>query len=438
MKLTHAVVVSTGNVNGAVSLGSLPSSAVSVSVPYSVDTAFASANQQTSWLACDTNYLIEGPADLYVTAIYGESSTTNPGAIADAFKSVVSIVTSLAPVVTGAALGPNAAKTLSGVEGALSPLESLFKDLFPSSGANYQITTKLRIGSTSVATQFSTVSVTVRPIDSIVFDDKNPDNPYFKDFAKLIDGLKITGSLDENACQGVQRSLSQAGFRSADDQAYALGRLAIGKNLGSRASAAECLGDLCQTAIADKMDGVLWNESRDLKPRSEDCEGVRKPDVTFVAQPPWATVGPIVKDLAILYGQYNVGAPLPTTFSQFIGANLSNRIDVDDKTSYRLFGTAAAIDPQGLFDTLKGKTFLRLGCWAGVDNPTMFYGSRSSIVSAKIPKVGASAPITDAIAVFPFWSAGKIAKIVVSDDSQDISTTIGKLTSCGGFTVTTK
>jgi hypothetical protein len=52
--------------------------------------------------------------------------------------------------------------------------------------------------------------------------------------------------------------------------------------------------------------------------------------------------------------------------------------------------------------------------------------------------VGATAPITDAIAMFPFWSDGKIAKIVFSDDASDITTTIGKLTSCSGFTVQTK
>ena len=98
MKISHAVVVSTANVNGPAAIASLPVSAVAVAVPYSVDTASASANQHTSFGSCDANYLIEGPASLYLTAIYSEASTTNPGTIADAFHSFVSVVTSLAPV----------------------------------------------------------------------------------------------------------------------------------------------------------------------------------------------------------------------------------------------------------------------------------------------------------------------------------------------------
>jgi hypothetical protein len=439
-KLSHAVVVSTGNVNGAVNLASLSASVVSVAVPYSVDTAFAAANQQNSFQGCDANYLIEGPVELYVTAIYGESSTTNPGAIADAFQSFVSVVTSLAPVVTGATLGPNAAKALSGVEGALPPLTKLFQDLFPSNGATYQRTLRLRIGNTSVATQFSTTGVTVRPIKSVVFDDQNPDRPYFKSFTKVIDDLKIAGSLDENTCQGIKNNLAQAGFKSPDDQAYALGRLALKNNAHDRATVAECLGNLCPTAIAPKMDAVLWNEGAVLRPTASDCNDIIAPgeDQSPLAQPPWSSVGPILKDLAILYGQYSADAPPPAAFSQFTETNVSNPVSLVDKTSYSLFGATTAMNVRDLFNFLKSKSFLRLGCWAGIDDPVMFYGSRASIVSAKVPKVGASASVADTIAVFPFWSDGKISKLVVSDDAGDISTTIGKLTSCGGFTVSTK
>jgi hypothetical protein len=428
-KLSHAVVVSTGGVNGPVNLTSLPGSAVSVAVPYSVDTAFAAASQQNSFQGCDANYLIEGPAELYLTAIYGESSTTNPGAVADAFQSFVSVVTSLAPVVTGAALGPNAAKALSGVGGALPPLTKLFQDLFPSNGAMYQRTLRLYVGNTSVATQFSTTTVTVRPIVSIVFDDKNPEKPYFKSFTKVIDDLKLTGALDEHTCRGIKNNLAQAGFKSLDDQAYALGRFAIKNNAQDRAMVAEC-----------KMDAVLWNQSSTLEPTAKDCSDIvtASDQTPPPAQPPWTSVGPILKNFAILYGQYSPDAPPPASFAAFVDTNIASPVAIVDKTSYLMFGATASMDTRDLFNFLKNKSFLRLGCWAGIDDPTMFYGARASILSAKVAKVGATAPITDAIAVFPFWSDGKLSKLVVSDDAGDISTTIGKLTSCGGFTVSAK
>ena len=441
MKISHAVVVSTANVNGPAAIASLPVSAVAVAVPYSVDTASASANQQTSFGSCDANYLIEGPASLYLTAIYSEASTTNPGTIADAFHSFVSVVTSLAPVVAGGPLGAAAAKTLSAVDGALPPLTKLFQDLFPSDARNYQRTQRLFVGSPSVATQFSTTTVTVRPLTSVVFDKGNPDKPYFKALTKFIDGIKANGPPDEKACGGLRFNLAQAGFKSPDDQAYALARFALNNNAGSKAAVAECLGALCSAAIAQPMDDVLWNEEFRLnKPDEPDCKSVMPPvgQQPVPAQPPWASVGPIVKDLSILYGQYSSDAAPPATFTQFTDTNFANSVGVVDKTSYALFGATSSTDARSLFNFLKGKSFLRLGCWAGVDDPTMFYGARASVVSAKISKVGAAAPITDAIAVFPFWSDGKIAKIVVSDDASDITTTIGKLTSCSGFTVQTK
>jgi hypothetical protein len=441
MKISHAVVVSTANVNGPAAIANLPASAVAVAVPYSVDTASASANQQTSLQSCDANYLIEGPASLYLTAIYSEASTTDPGTIADAFHSLVQVATSLAPVVTGGAIAANAAKTLKGVDGALPPLTKLFQDLFPSDARNYQRTQRLFVGSPSIATQFSTTTVTVRPLTSVVFDKGNPDRPYFKSLTKFIDGIKVNGPPDEKACGSLRFNLAQAGFKAPDDQAYALGRFALNNNAVSKAAVAECLGALCFVAIAQQMDDVLWNEASGLKPDGKtDCENVVPPvgQQPVPAQPPWASVGPIVKDLAILYGQYNSDAAPPATFAQFTDANVANPISIVDKTSYTLFGATTATDADSLFNLLKSKSFLRLGCWAGVDDPTMFYGARASIVSAKIAKVGATAPITDAIAMFPFWSDGKIAKIVVSDEASDITTAIGKLASCGGFTVQTK
>jgi hypothetical protein len=112
--LSHAVVVSTGTVNGAVTLTSLPSSAVAVIAPYSINTATDAANQMNNLAqGCEANYLIKGPASLYLTALYGESSTPIPGTLADAVKSVASIATSLAPVLTGTSLALTAAKTLT-------------------------------------------------------------------------------------------------------------------------------------------------------------------------------------------------------------------------------------------------------------------------------------------------------------------------------------
>jgi hypothetical protein len=386
---------------------------------------------------CKANYLIKGPASLYLTALYGESSTPIPGTLADAVKTVASIATSLAPVVTGASLGINAAKALSGVEDALPPLQTLFQDLFPKTGRTYQTTLPLRVGTPSVATQFSTVSVAVRPIDSIVFDEQNPDKPYFNDFTKTIDGLSFDANSYEKSCSAIRRSLTLAGFTSSDDLAYALGHIAIKNNLSNKASVAECLGgDLCENAIAPKMIGILWTENMDLKPEETDCEGVKSPEaLSAPAQPPYADLYPTLRDLSQFYGQYDVEAAIPQRLQELLGNKFSNTVAIDDRTSYSLFGATKTTDPQSLIKFLKSKSFLRLGCYSATTDPGASYGSRASIVSAKIDKVGTTVPIDSAIALFPLWKEGMISRIVVSGDPPDISASIGKLPSCGGFTV---
>jgi hypothetical protein len=435
--LSHAVVVSTANVSGAVTIASLPSSAVAVIAPYSVNTAPDAANEINNLTqGCEANYLVKGPASLYLTALYGESSTPIPGTLADALKSVASIATSLAPVVTGASLAVNVGKTLSGVNGAAQPLESLFQDLFPKSGRTYQATFPLTVGATSVATQFSTVSVVVRPIDSIVFDDINPDKPYFNDFTKTIDSLSFDATSSGKSCSAIRRSLILAGFTSPDDEAYALGRVAIKNNLSNKASVAECLGySLCQSALATKMDAVLWAGNTDLKPRADDCDGLKVDTDSAPAQPPYTEIYPTVRDLSQFYGQYNAGDPVPQRLQEFMSKRFSNPVKIDDRTAYTLFGDTKTEDPQVLITFLKTKGFLRLGCYSPTSDPEASYGSRASIVSAKIDKVGATAPIDDAIALFPLWKDGTISRIIVSGDQQDISASIGNRTSCGGFVV---
>jgi hypothetical protein len=316
----------------------------------------------------------------------------------------------------------------------VAPLQSLFQDLFPKAARIYQTTLPLGVGTPSVATQFSTVSIMVRTVDSVVFDKQNPSEPYFNDFTKTIDGLSFDKNAYADSCSAIRRTLSLAGFTSSDDEAYALAHIAIKNNL-SRAAVAGCLGDMCPSAIAAKMDDVdLWKGNLDLKPATGDCQGISSTPTPV--QPPYLPViYNAVKDLSQYYGQYTADSPMPAGLQQISSKEFSSSVEIDDRMSYTLFGTTQAIDPPGLIKFLKTKSFLLLGCYSPTSDPRMFYGSSASIVSAKIDKPGATAPIDSAIALFPLWNGPTIGKMVVSDDRQDITASIGQSTSCGRFTV---
>jgi hypothetical protein len=425
---SHAVLATTSGLTATADLSKPPQNLVSLALPFAVNNASTAGSQVDNRQDCDTNYLIKGPSPLFLTPTFSVSTTTNPGAIAAAFQDVVTIATSLAPVVTGTPLKPNITKALGDVQGALPPLQNLFALLFPSTASTEQSTYPLQVGTTIVDTYYSRLRLTVCPVASIIAD-KNQE--YFNDFNKTIDRL----AYNDNSCTFVPATLGLAGFTSPDDQAYGLARLAI-KNVSTAPLLAQCLGALCPSAIAAKMDPILWNAAPSRKPTAEQCWDVVPPPLVAESQPPWSQVGPVIQAMVNLYGQYFVNASAPPNLAPFSDQNLVSKIVIDDQTATLLFGGAQFEEPRGVFDVLKTKGFSRLGCYQGVTDTSMTYNARASIVGMKID---AAKPdqfkTSDAIALYPLWGGGKIVKLVVSSNPTDISNSIGSSKACGGLAV---
>jgi hypothetical protein len=432
--ISHAVVVSNGSLAAAVDLTKLPATVISFVLPFSVNTAITAAGGIDNRENCDANFLIEGPSSLFLTPLFSVAKTTNPGTINDAANSLLSLTTSLAPVIGGGPLAPGASKTLGGIVGAVSPLQSLFQDLFPSGATTDQKAWPLQVGTSTVETHYSEVKVTVRPIKSIATDE----NPvYFSDFNKAINALTLK---DSASCPALAGALAEAGFTSTTDRAYALGRLAV-KTLSPAQDVAHCLQDLCAPAIAPQMDAILWNGiSAGLRPTNDDCDNVVPPPAEpFAVQPSFSQVAPAIIRLVTLYGQYFGSPTPPAAFAPFADRYMAKTLAIDDRTSGLLFNGKASVDPKGFFDYLKAQKFERLGCYAAVANPALAYNSVASFVAAKRPDAASSAtakvPLNGAIVLYPLWQGGRIAEFVASDDPQGILASVGTLTSCGGFQI---
>ena len=440
--MSHAVVVSTGSLTAAEDLTKLPTTAVSVALPFSVNPAISAAGGIDNRDDCDANFLIEGPSELFLTPFFSLAKTTNPGTINDAVKSVLSLTTSLAPVIAGGPLAPATSKTLSNIGNAVSPLQSLFQDLFPSGLTTDQKAVPLQVGLTKVDTYYSEVQVRVRPVDSVV-RDANP--VYFADFNKAINAATLK---DSSFCPAVAAGLAQAGFTSPTDLAYGLGRLAV-KTLTTGQDVAHCLQDLCKPAIDPSMDALLWTGiSASLKPTKDDCDNVVPPPPgPFVVQPTYSQVARVVVTLVNLYGQYFGSTSPPPAFAPFAEGYVAKTVAIDDRTSDLMFKGAASEDLKGFFDYLKAQKYERLGCYSPVANPALAYNSVASFVAAKRPEEPAGAPtgkastaptkvpLNGALVIYPLWQGGRIAQFVVSDDPQAILASVGTMTACGGFQI---
>jgi hypothetical protein len=98
---------------------------------------------------------------MYLAAVSSYSDTKAAGDMVKIFDDAVSAVTNLAPVMSGADLGPTTAKTLSDVSAGITPIIDLIQIFDPSKVSTAQKPGDLREGTTVVKTQFSVLTIVV-------------------------------------------------------------------------------------------------------------------------------------------------------------------------------------------------------------------------------------------------------------------------------------
>src|SRR5262249_36109738 len=132
------------------------------------------------------------------------------------------------------------------------PLKALLSTL--NEETNIARTNILRVGTTDVTTDYSIVTITVRPIDSIVSD---PNQTFIEELKKQITGApeKLTKADVPSACINALIMLNNVGIKAVEDKAFALGFLAL-KSFSEIDPIVHCLGTYGAAAV--KLN-VLWD-----------------------------------------------------------------------------------------------------------------------------------------------------------------------------------
>jgi hypothetical protein len=170
---------------------------------------------------CKKDFLLNGSKELVLVPTENRSDNFSDSSFGQVVSSALSLVSPVFSLITGAALPVAVAGTLTNIGAVQTAIPNLLNAL--SRGKNYTIAIQnLREGTYKIGTEYVTITIVIRPVDSIVFD-KNPQ--YREDLKKQVDGATTT-KLDpdekkiEQTCRGALYDVSQLGFRSPTDLAY--------------------------------------------------------------------------------------------------------------------------------------------------------------------------------------------------------------------------
>jgi hypothetical protein len=420
----------------------LPNAAIAATTIFSTDGKTQALDNRD---ACDQSYLVRRVENLFLVPSVNLSTTHEPGFFLQLFSKLIDVATSSMPLfMTGVPLTAATAK-LADIKKVDDPLKNLIAAL--NQQKNYARTVNLRVGTTSVITDFSTVKIRVRRVDSIV-GDKN--RSFVDDLRKQIQNApeKLTAADIPATCILAATTLNNAGIKADADKAYAIGFLAL-KSFADKRQIARCLGrSYARTAV--KLGDVLWKGlPSEVALTDKDLDELDAPEAPSILQPSFQDVRSFLDRLMVALGQYARNKPVPPETSNPIReaakvrlrSLFSGTVTIEDNTHAGTFGGGAKdYGNPDLVDALVAKGFNRYGCFAEATDATGKYANGavaiflSFLAAPDANKVSKSR----AIAIHPLFYSGVIRRISVSDKGDWISNVLSnrdKADDCNGLEI---
>ncbi|MGZ5841760.1 MAG: hypothetical protein ACXWJ8_07465 [Xanthobacteraceae bacterium] len=372
--------------------------------------------------ACDQAYLVSNASQLFLIPTVSLSETYQAGFFLNFISKAIDVATAVAPIfLTGGIPVPIAGK-LSDAQKAIPPINSLLETL--NKASNYAITQNLRVGTTVVRTDYANITITVRPVTSIVAD-KNKD--FIDSLKKGIDGApsKFTASDPKPNCTPIAVALNNAGFKAEQDKAFALGYLGL-ITFQTKEQIMSCLGQDYVVAAAQLGDQLWKGVPSALVVTPDDALNFRSTSPSGPAQPPFQQLRADLTDLMNALGQYarrDLSKPAPVDTVNRILKQFATSVAFQDQTggAFGSFAQTFSVPAvPALVDFLISKGFRRYGCFAETTDATGRVESGASVILLAF-NAEPNAPkttIANAIAIHPLYRNRVIESLRISDNSS--------------------
>ena len=397
---------------------SLPASAVAYAPIVVVDKDGAIEVNNSN--ACKQGFLVYNASQLLLVPTVSLSTTYQAGFIVEFINKAIDFASAVAPLFVTGGIPVPVANQLSTAQKSVPPLNALLATL--NKTRNYTATTALKIGVTKISTDYADITVTVRPVSSIV-GDKNQD--FLDDLKKGIDNAptKLAAADQNPECRPLAVALNKAGFRSDQDKAFALGHLAVNTFL-SKSQILICLGDYALPAA--NLGNKLWaGYPLSLVVTPDDAKNIPTTP-TGPAQPPFQQLRAGLTDFMNALGQYarrDTTQPASAEVVARLTKQFAATVVVQDQTGGSLGAFGQTFAPPAipaLIDSLITKGFRRFGCFAETTDTTGKVESGATVIflSFKAAPDAAKTTIANAIAIHPLYRDRVIETLRISDNSS--------------------
>ncbi|SFJ93859.1 hypothetical protein [Bradyrhizobium sp. cf659] len=430
---THMVLISTAPPTSAAGGDKLPDATLAAVQVFSVDKATTFVDRTD----CDHHFLLAGGKRYYLVGainILDDFASSPAGTV---LSNLAAIATPLFSLFTGDPLPAIVSTKMSNVQSLVTPFQNILAAL--NRGVNStKIIDGLRVGTYEITTNYTSVTVTVRPVPSIVLDENSVFRVDFRDKINAAPEKIDTTNLDKS-CRAVRGGLTQSSFTAREDIAYAL--IALGARVGlARNDILKCL-TLDYAPAATKFPDSVWiSFPTELRFDQAVMENVL-PESSGPSQPEFDAIHTRFDQTVTALAQYARNTPKPpsaiATLSKYLAANVS----IIDKTAD--FKITESVDPMDRFkaiEDLTSKGYIRFGCYAATTDATDkgLDGSPVMLLVFNAPSDATSTTVDKALVLRPLFKDRIITTFIVSFNRKYVTSVLSNPSfdyDCNGFTV---
>jgi hypothetical protein len=280
----------------------------------------------------------------------------------------------------------------------------------------------LRVGTYRIQSDYAVVSITIRPVASIVLDR---NRAFVEDLKAQINSasVKLDSAKLEASCRAGRYGIYQLRFRSPTDLAFGLAHLSAHAGF-SIDETIKCLTPE-YALVAAKAGNPFWSNFPDDFKFNPERLAPKPGD-----QPRFDTVEKDLYDLVVALARYSRNDPPPAISVSTLERLLAPQVAIlDNTTSLAVTDDVAPLERFDAVKKFKTKGYIRFGCYAATDATTQASDKATAIIVVfNAPNAATRASLDSALAVRPqFTDDGKQVKsLAVSDNRAWISAALKK------------
>ncbi|KQW77593.1 hypothetical protein ASC89_20715 [Devosia sp. Root413D1] len=434
---SHLLIITLKDVADTPSLTQLPTDALVVVHPYT-------SAKDTGWRDsdCKRTVVVAGGPNIHLVIASAFSATTEPSPVVGVITGALKLASPLLALFGATPEAAAVTTFTAGIESLKKPYQDLLSTLNEG--------TKIRAGSATlvagtyeISAPFSTETVTVRPVASLVQDGKYAFTKYLDD---QIGSAKFTlnKASFSDTCLTINRELYDLGMHAPLDLGYAKLQLALRAKF-TKSEILQCLTREQAIELLSKLPERFWGNVDVLTQRYTlpEVDTVHPVDEAAPgAQPPFDKVKRSLFDLVSSLSAAGRTGTVAAHQRAVLATLFADSVLVSDRTSDELAGGGdRSLSRDALVDSLASSKIRRFGCYAATVKlaalDTVGDGAVAAFLGFVVDPNAVTAAESQAVVFGPFFGPNGIEKVTIMRDFAMISAIVTDAANkCGELSIT--